>query len=295
MKFDYSAFDLDQIISVVQKNNVSISFEKIENLQQTLEEMLPMMINVKARSKKYFTPLARMVKRNCENGKILSFSNYNSYSDAGIMFDEKNRKDMENILQFLNAYSSLHEMYFFDISNVFGTCIDFNQKHIMYSEYNINYIPLKIFNYQEIQKFVSYMPLLEKLKIDDIKLSNLGITNFVVDVDGSPKKLEFVISKKDILNLKIFDDYENIEEINNLILNDECAEDCKIGFYFVGKEQNKVSLSLNIFDTNILKYKLNFDHTVTNVLYEICWENGKILDTNISNLETAVDEGLTDP
>jgi len=295
MKFDYSAFDIDQIISAIQKNNVSISFEKIEDLQQTFEEILPMMINVKARSKKYFTPLVRMVKYDCKSGKIISFLNYNSYSDAGIMFDEKNREDIENISQFLNTYPSLNKTYFFDVSNVFGTCIDFNQKHIMYSEYNINYIPLKIFNYQEIEKFVSYMPLLEKLKIDDIKLSNLGITNFVVDADGSPKKLEFVISKKDIFNLKIFDNYENIEEINNLILNDKCAEDCKIGFYFVGKEQNKVSLSLNVFDTSIVKHSLNFDNTVTNFLYEICWENEKIFETSILNLETVVNEGLTDP
>lgn len=296
MKFEYSAFDLDQIISLVQKNNITLSFEKIDDFQQLLEEILPIILDVKARSKKYFAPLTTVLKYSCGDGNLKSISNYNSYSDAGIMFDQKNRIDIENISQFLNSYFSLQKTYLFDVSNVFGTVISPDKKHITHSEYSINYLPLKIFTSDELLRFISYIPLLQSSDIDVIQSCNLGITNFVVNADGAPQKIECIISKNDIAKLKIFEEYQSNDKIVELIANSNSSEDCKIGFYFVGEEQNKITLLFSITNKNFISTELkniNLPDDIENILYELCWENGSIIETNVSYLKNSEDGGLT--
>lgn len=286
MKFEYSAFDLDQIISLLQKNNITLSFENIDNFQQSLEEILPIMIAAKARSKKHFIPLTRVFNYSCVDGSLKSISNYNSYSDAGVMFDKKNRTDIENISQFLNSYNSLYKTYFFDVSNVFGTVITPDEKHIIHSEYGINCLPLKIFTIDELQKFVSYIPILQFNNLQYTELSELDIINFIVNADETPQKIECVLSKQHISKLDIFKNYENNDKIEKLVLNS--VEDCKIGFYFVGEDQNKISLLFNISDKSLIQDELkNIDlpDNTQNILYELCWENGQLIETTISHLQ----------
>ena len=284
MNFDYSAFDIEQIIDVMQKNKVDLSFEKLENLQQTFEEILPILLNAKARSKKYFNPYVRVLNYDYETEELNLICNYNTYADSGVMFDDNNRNHLTNINQFLRSYTLLNESYFFDSLNVFGTSIDAKQESIVYHEYGINYIPLKIFHLEELRKFVGYMPCLQKIDIEKIQDCNLTLTNFVVNTDGTPKKLEFVITKKNIFELQIFDEYESNEEICNIIANPSCDDACKIGFYFTGKEQNKISLLFNLIDSNILEKKFNDD--AENILYEITWQDKNVLQRTISYLET---------
>jgi hypothetical protein len=286
MKFEYSAFDLDQIISLLQKNNITLSFENIDNFQQSLEEILPIMIAARARFKKHFTPWVRVFNYSCVNGSLKSISNYNCYSDAGIMFDEKNKTDIENISKFLSSYRSLYETYFFDISNVFATVITPDEKHIIHSEYSVNYLPLKIFTIDELQRFVSYIPILQFNNLQYTELSELNIVNFIVNADETPQKIECVLSKQHISKLDIFKNYENNDKIEKLVLNS--AEDCKIGFYFVGENQNKISLLFNISDKSLIQDELkNIDlpDNTQNILYKLCWENGKLIETTISHLQ----------
>ena len=284
MNFDYSAFDIEQIIDVMQKNKVDLSFEKLEDLQQTFEEILPILLNAKARSKKYFNPYVRVLNYDYETEELNLICNYNTYADSGVMFDDNNRNHLTNINQFLRSYTLLNESYFFDSLNVFGTSIDAKQESIIYHEYGINYIPLKIFHLEELRKFVGYMPCLQKIDIEKIQSCNLTLTNFVVNTDGTPKKLEFAINKKNIFELQIFDEYESNEEICNIIANPSCDDACKIGFYFTGKEQNKISLLFNLIDSNILEKKFNDD--AENILYEITWQDKNVLQRTISYLET---------
>ena len=129
------------------------------------------------------------------------------------------------------------------------------------------------------------MPCLQKIDIEKIQDCNLTLTNFVVNTDGTPKKLEFVISKKNIFELQIFDEYERNEEIFNIIANTKCEDACKIGFYFTGKEENKISLLFNLIDANVLQKKLN-NVDVENILYEITWQDKNILQRTISYLGT---------
>lgn len=292
MKFEYSAFDLDQIISLVQKNNITLSFENIDNFQQLLEEILPIILDAKARSKKHFAPLTAIFKHSCENGELKSISNYNSYSDAGIMFDQKNRMDIENISQFLNSYNSLQKTYFFDVSNLFGTVITPDKKHIIHSEYNINYLPLKIFTEDELMRFISYIPILQSTDISVIQSCDLGIANFVVNADGSPQKIECIVSKNDIMKLKIFDNYQKCDKLNELIEHSNSSDDCKIGFYFVGEEQNKLTLLFNIFDKTVILPELkniDFSDNIENILYELSWHNGELEETTVSYLKNSED------
>lgn len=289
MRFDYSAFDIEQIVSVMQKNKVDISFEKLEDLQQMFEEILPILLNAKARSKKYFNPYVRVLNYDYETKKLNLICNYNTYADSGVMFDDKNRDDITNINDFLNSYTLLGQSYLFDSLNVFGTSIDSEQESILYHEYSINYIPLNLFTLKELERFVSYMPCLQKIDIKKIQSCNLTITNFVINTDGTPKKLEFSIPKENVSELQIFDEYDSSKEIYDIIANPSCDDACKIGFYFTGKEQDKISLLFNLIDQNILEKKFNND--AENVLYEITWQDKKVLQRTVSYLDLG--EGLT--
>ena len=247
-------------------------------------------MNTKAKSKKYFRPFVKVIKYNYENEELELISNYNTYCDSGIMFDEKNRNDIQNISEFFDSYFALKDAYLFDSMNVFGTSIDSKQEHILYHEYGINYIPLKIFSYEELQKFVKYIPCLQEIDIEKIQSCDLTMTNFVINPDGNPKKLEFSIPKSNIDKLGIFDDCEKNEEFHKIVSDPSCDEACKIGLYFTGQEQNKVSLMFNILDKNILGKKLDDD--ITSVLYEITWEDKKISKTTVSHLETTETQNL---
>lgn len=143
---------------------------------------------------------------------------------------------------------------------------------------------MKIFTSDELQRFANYIPILQS----SAELSELDIVNFIVNADETPQKIECVLPKQHIDKLSIFQNYEDVDKLKKLILNPNCSEDCKIGFYFVGRDQNKISLLFNILDKSLIQEELkNIDlpNNLENILYELCWDNGGIIETTVSYLQ----------
>ena len=120
MNFEYSAFDISKILDELEKKNIVLSFEKVEDLYEGFENIFPFLLDAKARSRKYFKSLLDVTCYDCDTAEIKMVSRHNPYSDAGVIFDDGNRKDIENMVQFLEHFSSLKNTYFFESSNTFG-------------------------------------------------------------------------------------------------------------------------------------------------------------------------------
>ena len=298
MTFDYSAFDVNAIISKLRRRNITLSFEQIEQLYSAFDDIFPILLECKAQSKRFFEPRAQIIYYDCDDSEIVKLANYNPYYDAGMLFEERDRNNVQCIINFLNYFDSLQNLYFIDAPNLFGTYFTGDMQYILQTEYNLNHINMNIFNESDLKEFVAYMPKFLKCcedKIDTIKLCNLGITSVVVTPDHKPIKFNFSILKENLFKL-IGDDKK---EIQSIIQKVEINPMVKVGFYFIGSEQNKFSIQFNnvkkiIEDLNIteeLKKIIN-DKQDCDLAYEIVWNKDEIEERNLLLYEES-EEGLT--
>jgi hypothetical protein len=288
MNFEYSAFDVSKIIDCLEKRNITLSFEKVEDLYQGFEDIFPVLLDAKARSRKYFQALINTTCYDSETAEIKNVSRHNPYSDAGVIFDDQNRKDIENMIQFLEYFPSLKNTYFFESSNIFGSSFTPNMEYILHTEYNLNYIPLNIFSDVDLKKYVNFIPKLYEFcseKIDDIRKYDIGVASIIVNPDSTPKKFNFYISVENFLKWNL--SYDHKEELEKLFNDFRFNKIMKIGFYFVGEEQNKWSISLgfdglinNMNVNDLLKDKIKNEEQ-SKIVYEITLEDTKILEKNI--------------
>lgn len=285
MTFDYSPFDINAIITKLRRRNITLSFEKIEELYLAFDDIFPILLESKAQSKKFLEPRSQVIYYNCDNSQIVKIANYNPYYDAGMLFQERDKINMQHIINFLNYFDSLQNLYFIDAPNMFGTYFTPDMEYVLQTEYNFNYVNTNIFTESDLRQFIAYMPkFLEfcKDEVSNIKLCNIGMISVVVTPDHKPKKFNFSIPKQNISELI------DKEEIRSIIENTDTDPLAKIGFYFVGSEQNKWSIQFNnvekiIEDLNIteeLKERIQ-DKTNCNVAYEIIWNGDEIEERNL--------------
>jgi hypothetical protein len=287
MTSNYSAFDVSKIISILRRRNISVSFEEVEQLYRAFDDIFPILLESKAESKKFFEPRAQITYYNCDNSEIVKLANYNPYYDAGMLFEERDKVNMQHIINFLNYFDSLQNLYFIDAPNVFGTHFTADMEHVLHTEYNLNYVNMNIFTESDLKQFVAYMPKFLEFCQDDgmnIKSSNVGIISVVVTPDHKPKKFNFSIPAQNVSRL-IGNKEKEIESIIKILNIDSMV---KIGFYFIGSDQNKLSIQFNdvekiIEDLNIteelketIKYKKD-----CGIAYELIWNGDSIEERNL--------------
>ena len=288
MNFEYSAFDISKILDELEKKNIVLSFEKVEDLYEGFENIFPFLLDAKARSRKYFKSLLDVTCYDCDTAEIKMVSRHNPYSDAGVIFDDGNRKDIENMVQFLEHFSSLKNTYFFESSNTFGASFTPDMEYNLHTEYNLNYVPLNIFSDIELKKYINFMPKLNEFcseEIDIFRSYDIGMSSITVNPDNTPKKFDFYITVENFLKWNL--DYLDKEWLETLLKDFRFNKIIKIGFYFIGKEQNNWSISIG-FDGFINKLDMHdsLKEKVKNeeqskISYQIIWEDRKIVEKNI--------------
>lgn len=296
MKSNYSVFDVNKIMSKLRRRNITLSFEKVEELYLAFDDIFPILLESKAQSKKFLEPRAQVTYYNCDNSEIIKVANYNPYYDAGMLFEERDKINMQHIINFLNYFDSLQNLYFIDAPNMFGTYFTPDMEYVLQTEYNFNYVNTNIFTESDLRDFVAYMPKFVEFCQDEIlnvKLCDLGIISVVVTPDHKPVKFNFSIPNQNISRLI----GKTQEEIDLIIQNTNIDPAAKIGFYFIGSEQNKWSIQFNNVENMI--EELNITEELKEIIkdkkdcaiaYEMIWNGDELEERNLLLYE---EEGLT--